>query len=74
MSALDLASLVREMLDNLKHCSLSSGCCHCGDSMDRHADPMSCGHTPVDMGWTAADNWIEKAEAALAAHEADAKA
>lgn len=54
--------LIEEMLDNLKHCSLNSGSCHCGDSMDKHADPMWCGHTPVDMGWTAADAWIKKAE------------
>lgn len=62
----DLVELAKEMLENLKHCSLDSGCCHCGDSMDRHSDPMHCGHTPVDMGWTASANWIAKAETTLA--------
>ncbi len=66
MSAITFEALVQEMLDNLKHCSLDSGCCHCGDSMDRHSDPMHCGHTPVDMGWTAAESWIAKAEGLLA--------
>jgi hypothetical protein len=23
--------------------------CCCGDHMDNHADPMSCGHSPVSM-------------------------
>lgn len=55
-----LRALVAEMLDNLKHCSLDSGCCHCGDRMDTHPAPMTCGHTPVDMGWTAAQGWIDK--------------
>ena len=63
-------ALVAEMLDNLKHCSLESGSCHCGDNMRNHADPMSSGHTPVDMGWTAADAWISKAETFLRAQEA----
>ena len=60
-----LTDLVQAMLDNLKQCSLESGCCHCGESMSNHSDPMSSGHTPVDMGWTAAEHWIEQARTAL---------
>lgn len=25
--------------------------CCCGDDMETHAEPMSCGHTPVSMHW-----------------------
>ena len=59
-----LTELVREMLDNLKHCSLESGCCECGESVSTHN--MGSGHSPVDMGWGAADRWIARAEATLA--------
>lgn len=62
----EMKVLIQEMLDHLKQCSLDSGVCHCGESMEKHSNPMDCGHTPVDMGWTAADNWIKKAEAVLA--------
>lgn len=27
----------------------TSGVCCCGDAMDGHPDPMSCGHSPRDM-------------------------
>ncbi|WP_439538714.1 hypothetical protein [Sphingomonas sp.] len=69
----ELVKLVESMLGNLKHCSLDSGSCHCGDSMSNHAEPMSSGHTPVDMGWTAAETWIEQAEATLSRIGEDGK-
>ena len=28
----------------------ASGVCMCGDAMDNHANPMHCGHSPVDSG------------------------
>ncbi|NLH94398.1 MAG: hypothetical protein GX466_09335 [Candidatus Cloacimonetes bacterium] len=34
--------------------------------MDRHSDPMSCGHSPVDMGDYYAGQALESARAALA--------
>lgn len=33
----------------IEHAPVSSGVCCCGDSMDRHPDPMVCGHSPVDQ-------------------------
>ena len=66
MSMVEAKRLIEWMADNLIHCTLESGVCHCGDDMTRHADPMSCGHTPVDMGWTAAENWSEAAQKWLA--------
>lgn len=69
----ELERLVRSMLDNLANCTLDSGCCHCGEEMNKHSEPMNCGHTPVDMGWTAADEWIKQAQAALAKLELSKK-
>jgi len=37
------------LLEIMKNSDVSSGVCCCGDSMERHADPMNCGHNPVDM-------------------------
>lgn len=59
----DLGDLVRErdkqlaaaqareqqLRNLLEHAPVSSGVCCCGDSMDRHPDPMVCGHSPVDQ-------------------------
>lgn len=39
--------------------SFESGCCECGDPMDDHSDPMSCGHAPVDSGIR---SWAQKVE------------
>jgi hypothetical protein len=68
----ELASLVREMLDNLKHCSLESGCCECGSSVKDHN--LGSGHSPVDMGHSAAERWIKRAEAALRATHSPSEA
>jgi hypothetical protein len=48
------------------NCSISTGYCCCGDAMESHANPMDCGHSPVDQGWYAANQQIESARATLA--------
>jgi hypothetical protein len=35
---------------------ITAGVCCCGDDMADHADPMSCGHSPLDMGEYAASH------------------
>lgn len=44
------ASQAREasLLEFIQHAPVSSGVCCCGESMDRHSDPMMCGHSPTD--------------------------
>jgi len=44
------------MRDLIAHAQVSSGVCCCGEPMDGHSSPMSCGHSPVDM-W---DHAVEK--------------
>jgi hypothetical protein len=41
------------------HCDVSDGRCCCGDSMDKHPDPYSCGHSPVDHGGYVVPGWLE---------------
>ena len=45
------ASQAREekLLDFIQNAPVSSGVCCCGEGMDRHSDPMSCGHSPRDQ-------------------------
>ena len=38
-----------ELRDLIAHAQVSSGVCCCGEPMDGHSSPMSCGHSPVDM-------------------------
>ncbi len=42
--------------DFIASAQVSSGVCCCGEAMDGHSSPMSCGHSPVDM-W---DHAVEK--------------
>ena len=60
---LEIAESVQGMISN---CDVSSGICCCGDSMENHASPMSCGHTPRDSGEYAASSLLKKARAAIA--------
>lgn len=50
---------------SLERADTEEGVCCCGDSMDRHSDPMSCGHSPVDMGDYYAGQALKSARAAL---------
>jgi len=45
---------------------IKSGVCCCGDDMERHDNPMDCGHSPVDSGEYYSESAIEAARAALA--------
>ena len=35
--------------DFIASAQVSSGVCCCGEAMDGHSSPMSCGHSPVDL-------------------------
>jgi len=62
-----------EGADNIfRNCTVEYGCCCCGDSMEGHADPMACGHSPVDMGAYQVDQWMQP-RAALTKGQPDGK-
>lgn len=48
------------------HCTIEEGVCCCGDSMDTHAEPMDCGHLPVDHGAYVASRLVNDTSATLA--------
>jgi hypothetical protein len=52
--------LVESAASIFANCEVLSGCCCCGDDMKTHSDPMACGHSPVDMGEHAVNNWIKE--------------
>ena len=58
--------LVKQAVDIFTYCTVEDGVCCCGDYMDKHSNPMSCGHSPVDHGSYVAGRWREDARAALA--------
>lgn len=49
----ELAAAYKKQRDDLlafmQNAPVSSGVCCCGDDMERHANPMDCGHRPVDQ-------------------------
>lgn len=49
----------------VEHAEVSSGVCCCGDDMERHANPMDCGHSPRDMWDYAAEGFIKETRALL---------
>ena len=61
-----LTKALEACVASLERVDTEEGVCCCGDSMDRHSDPMSCGHSPVDMGDYYAGKALESARAALA--------
>ena len=40
---------IEQLTNFIEHAQVSSGICCCGDSMEGHPSPMTCGHSPVDM-------------------------
>lgn len=44
----------------VKTAPVQSGVCCCGDSMDNHPSPMSCGHSPVDQWDYSLSGWLEQ--------------
>lgn len=43
-----LAVHIEKLHNFIRSAPVSTGVCCCGDDMERHAHPMSCGHSPVD--------------------------
>ena len=58
-----------EVRDFIARAQVSSGVCCCGEAMDGHSSPMSCGHSPVDM-WDYAVGKLLDAPSAISALEA----
>lgn len=44
-----LAAQIEMMREFIARAPVSSGVCYCGEAIDGHSNPMSCGHTPVDL-------------------------
>lgn len=40
---------IEQLTNFIKYAQVSSGVCCCGDSMEGHPSPMTCGHSPVDV-------------------------
>lgn len=53
MNDKELAAAYKAQRDALiafmENAPVNSGVCCCGDDMNRHGNPMACGHSPVDM-------------------------
>ena len=47
------------------NCSIESGCCCCGESIENHSHPMTCGHSPVDMADSVVHEAINRTDKAL---------
>ena len=47
------------------NCSIESGCCGCGESIENHSHPMICGHSPVDMADSVVREAIDSTDKAL---------
>lgn len=45
-----LRQAIQHTIALLDAAGLENGVCCCGDNMVGHADPMLCGHSPVDSG------------------------
>ena len=60
-----LEAALRGLLSTVERLNISEGVCCCGDDMATHAEPMSCGHTPVDAGHYHHGNAIQQARDAI---------
>ena len=63
-AAPELLKVVEGVIGLLGNCSVESGVCCCGDSMEGHS--TVCGHSPVDSGARGAEELYCQAVAALA--------
>ena len=43
------AAQIEMLREFIARAPVSSGVCCCGEAIDGHSNPMSCGHTPVDL-------------------------
>lgn len=62
----ELVESHKALLETVEHLDTAEGVCCCGDDMERHAHPMSCGHEPVDAGHYYHGQAISRARAAIA--------
>lgn len=46
----ELMTALESCLASLERADIREGYCCCGSDMERHDDPMSCGHSPIDAG------------------------
>lgn len=66
-----LEAHVEQLKPALESFSMGHGVCCCGDNMNLHANPMDCGHMPVDSGWYAIEMYMRAApETSLAQRDA----
>ena len=61
-----LRDVIRRCADFIENAPVSSGVCCCGDSIEHHADPMSCGHSPRDQWDYSAESMVAELRAATA--------
>lgn len=66
LHAEQLREALNQWINIAANCSIQSGCCCCGDSMENHASPIACGHSPVDMADSVVHSAIQKTDNALA--------
>lgn len=50
------------LLEFIEQAPVSSGVCCCGDSIDKHPSPMTCGHTPIDQWDNAVSSLVREFE------------
>lgn len=58
--------LLEAWINVATHCTIEEGVCCCGDDMDTHAEPMDCGHSPVDHGAYIVESLVEETNTTLA--------
>ena len=61
----EAVGLLEAWINVATHCTIEEGVCCCGDSMDTHAEPMDCGHSPVDHGAYIVESLVEETNATL---------
>jgi hypothetical protein len=62
---------LKSWLELASYCTIEEGVCCCGDDMKSHADPMGCGHLPVDHGAYIAHHIKKSTRAILAELKGD---
>ena len=60
-----LRDALNQWIGIASNCSIESGCCGCGESIENHSHPMICGHSPVDMADSVVREAIDSTEKAL---------
>ena len=60
-----LRDALNQWIGIASNCSIESGCCCCGESIENHSHPMTCGHSPVDMADSVVHEAINRTDKAL---------